>query len=77
MENKHPSILHSKCDGTFQAILHNPIIYVAVGDVYRFEATATDGTNITLDWDMELNSTISNTYLGLFSTGELNYFFER
>lgn len=60
-----------------KASLNHPSFYLAVGLSYGFEATATDGTNITLQWDMETGSVINRTYDGIFSTGYLNYTFSK
>ena len=62
----------------FQAWVDHPSMYLAVGDNYHFEASAADGSDVTLVFEMqdvpEENVTVSTnnsqlfTYLDTFYT---------
>ncbi|XP_060554824.1 uncharacterized protein LOC132715776 [Ruditapes philippinarum] len=61
----------------FQAFLDHTMIYLAVWDTYNFYANATLGTSVSIDWKMEDNITVTQSYPGEFSTGNFGYAFTK
>jgi hypothetical protein len=53
------------------------MIYLAVWDTYNFYANATLGTSVSIDWKMEDNITVTQSYPGEFSTGNFGYAFTK
>lgn len=60
----------------YQAFEQNSLYYLAVGDTYTFNTTATTGTNVTVVWLMEDTTNVTNTYPGELVLRNFDYAFK-
>ena len=57
----------------FKAWLNNSIIYLAVGDTYLFEASGTQGTNVSVAWNFEPGLTLNDSFPGEYTYSHKYY----
>ena len=57
----------------FQAEINNEFNCLSVGQEYEFEASATSGTDINVTWHFEQGVSITDKFLGEFSSAKRSY----